>query len=52
MSEKQFEDELVRIEAESVEALRKGFKNGKLKVPKNVVLLSKVKKVMYRPLFK
>ena len=33
MSEKQFEDELVRIEAESEEALRKGFKNGKLKVP-------------------
>lgn len=46
MSEKQFEDELVRIEAESEEALRKGFKNGKLKVPKQVVLLSKAKKVM------
>lgn len=46
MSEKQFEDELVRIEAESAEALRKGFKNGKLKVPNQVVLLSKAKKVM------
>ncbi len=46
MFEKQFEDELVRIEAESEEALRKGFKNGKLKVPNYVTLLSRAKKVM------